>query len=231
MNRGIFPAALPKKEVRESQKNNYKQHNREELSVKEQKRKSFTGRGLLKAFVAALLIAVVMPIVAGVSIAYAAPESKKLIVYYSLSGNTKGLAELIQSLTGADIFELKLVDPYPEEYDAVVERARRELESGDLPALAENIANLADYDVVFLGTQNWFGSLSLPVFTFIDSHDLSGKTIVPFVTHGRGGLQDQVTDLKALIPNAAYLEEFAQFRDETVESDVSQWLARTGMLR
>ena len=199
--------------------------------MRKRKRKSFAGRGLVKAFIAALLIAVVMPVVAGISIAGAEQESKKLIVYYSLSGNTKGLAELIQSLTGADIFELKLVDPYPEEFEAVVERANHERESGDLPALAANIDNLADYDVVFIGTPNWFGTLSMPVLTFIDSHDLSGKTIVPFVTHGRGGLQDQITDLKALVPNATYLEEFSQYRGETVESDVSQWLNRIGILK
>jgi len=208
-----------------------KLNNKEELSMKEGKRKGFAGRSMVRAFIAALLIAAIMPVVAGVSTADAQPEDKKIIVYYSLSGNTKGLAELIQSLTGADIFELELVDPYPEEFEAVVERAGRERETGDLPALAANVDNFADYDVVFLGTPNWFGTLSMPVFTFIDSHDLSGKTIVPFVTHGRGGLQDQITDLKALVPNATYLEEFAQYRDELVESDVSQWLGGIGMLR
>ena len=163
----------------------------------------------------------------------AAPKNKKLIVYYSLTGNTKFVAEQIQSLTGADVFELKLVDPYPVEFDAMIERARNEHESGYRPALINSIKNLSAYDVIFIGSPNWFGTQSIPILAWLESHDLSGKTIIPFVTFGRGGLQNTVTDLKTLLPNNTILEEFGVFRDDVKDSQtaISQWLDKIGMLK
>ncbi|MCL2044283.1 MAG: hypothetical protein FWG89_09100 [Treponema sp.] len=159
-------------------------------------------------------------------------ESRKLIVYYSLSGNTKFIAEHIQTLTGADIFALELVEPYSQEYQVTLERARQEREAGIRPQLAGSIDNLADYDVVFVGTPNWFSSLSLPIFSFLETHDLSGKTVVPFVTFGGGGLQNTITDLKDLQPNAVVLEEFGVTGSaaENSRSEISQWLERIGMI-
>ena len=159
-------------------------------------------------------------------------ESSKLIVYYSLSGNTKFAAEHIQSLTGADISAVELVEPYSEEYQITLDRANQERESGILPQLAGSIDNLADYDVIFIGSPNWFGSLSLPVLSFLDSHDLSGKTIVPFVTFGGGGLQNTIADLRTLVPNAVVLEEFgvAGSAVENSQAEIAQWLERIGMI-
>jgi len=204
---------------------------KEELSVSEQKRKNLPWHSLFKVFAVMLLIAFVMPVVGGISAADAAPESGKLIVYYSWSGNTRYVAEQIQYLTGADIFELKPVDPYPEDFRATAERGRHELDSGYLPPLVGGIDNLADYEVIFIGFPNWFGTLAIPLFTFLESYDLSGKTIVPFISHGRGGLQNTLTDLKALAPNSTFLEELAIYRRETTQSDISQWLDRIGMLK
>ena len=142
--------------------------------MSERKRKNLSRLGLFKAFVAVLFIAVVMSVAGGISAADAAPGSNKLIVYYSWGGNTRYLAEQIQSLTGADIFELKPVDPYPEGFEATAERGRRELDSGYRPPLAGRIDNLADYDVIFIGFPNWFGTLAIPHVTFLESYDLSG---------------------------------------------------------
>ena len=166
------------------------------------------------------------------SIDNAALNGKKLVIYYSLTSNTKFLAEQIQSLTGADIFELLVVDPYSTDIGAAIGRAGREREAGYLPSLVERINNLSDYDVIFIGSPNWFGTLSLPVLSFLESHDLSGKTIVPFITFGRGGLQNTVTELKEQLPNAAFLEEFgvAGIDVRNSQSDISQWLRRIGML-
>jgi len=199
--------------------------------VSEQKKKNLPGRSLFRVFAAVLLIAFVMPAVGGISAANAAPESRKLIVYYSWSGNTRYVAEQIQYLTGADIFELKPVNPYPEDFHATAERGRRELDSGYRPPLAGRIYNLADYDVIFIGFPNWFGTLAIPLFTFLESYDLSGKIIAPFISHGRGGLQNTLTDLKALVIDSTFTEEFAVYRRETTQSDISQWLDRIGMLK
>ena len=154
------------------------------------------------------------------------PEKKMLIVFYSHTGNAKFVAEHIQAITGADVFELIPVDPYPEEVIATIERAGRERAEGVLPQLAGKIENFADYDVIFIGSPNWFGTLSLPVLSFLSTYDLSGKTIVPFITFGRGGFQNTVTDLKTLVPNATVLQEFGVSRDDVKDSppEIMQWL-------
>ena len=161
-----------------------------------------------------------------------ANSDKKLIIFYSLTSNTKFLAEHIQSLTGADIFELFVVDPYSTDIEAAIERVGSEREAGYLPPLVDRINNLSDYDLIFIGSPNWYGTLSLPVLSFLESHDLSGKTIVPFITFGRGGLQNTISDLKERLPNATFLEEFGVAGADVRNSqpDISRWLGRIGML-
>ena len=161
------------------------------------------------------------------------PERKMLIVYYSLTGNGKFVAEYIQSLTGADVFEIKPVEPYSVEFAVTLERAIREREAGILPQLIGRVDNLADYDVIFLGTPNWFGTLSLPFLSFLNSHDLSGKTIVPVIMFGMGGLQNTITDLKAALPYSTFLEEFGSSSSNVRNSqpEILQWLDRIGVLR
>ena len=163
----------------------------------------------------------------------AEPETRKLIVYFSLTGNTRFITEHIQALTGADVFELVPVNPYSKEFRVTLERVRRERASGYFPQLAGRVDNLAGYDVIFIGSPNWFGTLSRPVLSFIKSHDLSGKTIVPFITHGTGGFQNTITDLRALLPNSKILEEFGVFDRNLANSlpAVTQWLGRIGKLR
>ena len=160
-------------------------------------------------------------------------ETRKLIVYFSLTGNTRFVMEHIQTLTGADVFEIVPVNPYSQEFRVTLDRVRRERESGYLPQLASRVGNLADYDVIFIGSPNWFGTLSRPVLSFIKSHDLSGKTIVPFITHGTGGFQNTIRDLRALLPNSTILEEFGVFDRNLANSlpAITQWLGRIGMLR
>ena len=157
------------------------------------------------------------------------PEPKKLIVFFSHTGNAKFVTEHIQALTGADVFEIKTVVPYTEEN--VFELAGQQREAGILPELVGKIDNFADYDIIFFGSPNWFGTLSLPAMSFLNSYDLSGKTVVPFITFGGGGLQNTITDLKELAPNATILEEFGVGRDDVKNSlpDVTAWLERIGM--
>ena len=161
------------------------------------------------------------------------PKIKMLIVFYSHTGNAKFISEQIQDLTGADVFELVPVDPYPEDVNATIERVGQEREYGNLPSLVGRIDNFADYDVIFLGSPNWFGTLSLPVISFLNSYDLSGKTIVPFIAFGGGGLMNTITDLKTFAPNATILEAFGVSRDDVKnsQSDIAQWLERTGILK
>ena len=124
-------------------------------------------------------------------------NAKILIAYYSYSGNTKQVAEAIQKEIGGDLFEIKTEDRYPQEYQAMVNQAKREINEGYRPKLTTAVADMAQYDVVFIGSPNWWGTITPQVSSFLESYDLSGKTVVPFITHGGGGQQNTIADLAA----------------------------------
>ncbi len=115
------------------------------------------------------------------------PARKILVVYFSYSGNTREIANQIHESVGGDIFEIQTVDPYPSNYDAVVKQAKQEKEWGYKPALKTKIENIESYDVIFIGSPIWWGTIPQPVVTFLSEYNLSGKTIVPFCTHAGSG--------------------------------------------
>lgn len=133
-------------------------------------------------------------------------SSKALVVYYSRSGNTEALARMIGNETGADMFRVTTVTPYPEAYRETTEVARAERDNNARPAINGRVENMADYDVVYIGVPNWWSTMPMPMFTFLEQYDLSGKTIVPFVTHGGGGVANCVSDLKKAVPGATVLD-------------------------
>lgn len=134
----------------------------------------------------------------------AAPQasSKSLVVYYSQTGATKKLAEIFQKAKNADVFEIATVTPYPSTYDSTIAAVGAQRESKQWPALVNPRADLAKYDTVYLGYPIMFGSFAPPVYTFLDSNDLSGKVVVPFCTYGSGGRKASAAELKTLEPNA-----------------------------
>ena len=149
-----------------------------------------------------------------------------LVAYFSHTGNTRAIAVQIQEATGADVFEIVPANPYPETYSDVLARARQELKDDIRPELKSAVPDIAPYDVVFVGSPNWFNTIALPVMTFLSSRDFTGKTIVPFVTHGGGGLGKSLQDMKRLAPGATVLEGRA-YRGDAVEDageDVLAWL-------
>ena len=125
-----------------------------------------------------------------------------LIVYFSWSGNTKAVAEEIYKQVGGDLYSIVMETPYSENYNATVAKARQEQQSNARPAIKTRIANIEQYDIVFLGYPNWCGSYPMPVATFVESNKLDGKTIMPFFTHGGGGVQRCDSDLRKLLSNA-----------------------------
>ena len=124
-----------------------------------------------------------------------APKPKILIAYYSYSGNTKAVAEAIQKGVGGDIFEIKAEGSYPEEYRAMTQQAKKEIQDNYRPKLIGKIDNIGQYDVIFLGSPNWWGTITPQVSSFLASYDLSGKRVIPFITHGGGGVQNTIRDL------------------------------------
>lgn len=134
-------------------------------------------------------------------------NAKILVAYYSYSGNTKDVAEAIQKKTGGDLFEIKTEGNYPEEYRPMTEQAKQEIQDGYRPKLTTTVADMAQYDIVFIGSPNWWGTITPQVSSFLESYDLSNKTVIPFVTHGGGGVQNTIKDLTAQCKDCKVLQK------------------------
>ena len=131
---------------------------------------------------------------------------KILIVYYSWSSNTRAMANEIKSIVGGDIFEIKPVKPYPTEYKKCTEQAKDEINKKFRPKIVGEVKDFQKYDVIFIGSPNWWGTIAPPVGTFLTDYNFSGKKVIPFCTHGGGGEQDVFTDMKKMLPNSDVLQ-------------------------
>lgn len=158
-------------------------------------------------------------------------NSKILILFFSHSGNTREMANQIHGITGGDIVEIKTVNNYPANYDAVVKKAKEELSSGYKPKLRSTVNNIDAYDVIFIGYPNWWGTIPMALVTFLSENKLSGKRVVPFCTHEGSGLGSSVKDIKKLAPDSIILEGLA-VRGRSVDNaqnNVLSWLRKIGM--
>lgn len=143
-------------------------------------------------------------------------------------GNAAKLASWIHQEAGGDLHSIVVEEPYSSDYDACLDRAADEKADNARPALASHVDNMEDYDIVFLGFPNWWYTLPMPVLTFVEEYDWSGKTVVPFVTHGTGGLSSTIRDLTAALPeDVTILEPIGVYRPEVdgAQSAVQEWIA------
>lgn len=156
-----------------------------------------------------------------------------LVAYFSWSGNTRRVAQLICEEVEGDIFEIRPAVPYPDSYSEVLEQARREIRSGYKPPLKE-VRDVSPYSVIFIGSPNWWGTIAPPVAAFLAGQDFSGKTLAPFCTHGGGGLGRMAEDIARLCPEATILEPLSIYegdlRDlQATRAKVAAWLNRIGI--
>ena len=153
-----------------------------------------------------------------------------LIVYFSWSGNTKAVAEEIYKQAGGDLYSIVLETPYSENYNATVAKARQEQQSNARPAIKTRIANIEQYDIVFLGYPNWCGSYPMTVATFVESNKLDGKIIMPFFTHGGGGVQRCDSDLRKLLSNAKICPYLilSGSSANSAQGEIAAWLKKAG---
>ena len=153
-------------------------------------------------------------------------------VGYIEKGNTHIIADMIAEEVGADSFEIVRVTPYPKEYKACTDEAKAEQNANARPELTAAVNNFGDYDTVFLGYPNWWGDLPMPVYTFLESYDFSGKTVIPFCTHAGSGLSGTVNTLKSKLNGATVLDGFAiagttaQNNQDKARAEVSEWLGK-----
>jgi len=153
-------------------------------------------------------------------------SARPLVAYFSRSGNTRVVAGLIHRSRGTDLFEIRPASPYPEDYLETVAQARKESDSGLEPALEAKVDRIADYDTVFLGFPIWGGTAPPVIRSFLSGHDLAGKTLVPFITHGGYGLGNSQSVLARHAPKARRLTGFVMEADQerrTMER-VKGWL-------
>lgn len=132
-------------------------------------------------------------------------SANAVIVYFSWSGNTKAAAEEIGRQTGADLFELAPAEPYTSDYNALLDIAQEERQNNARPAISGDI-DLSEYDTVFIGYPIWWGDMPMILYTFLDQADLSGKTVLPFVTSGGSGLSGTVGAIREAEPDATVTE-------------------------
>jgi flavodoxin len=161
-------------------------------------------------------------------------SAKSLVAYYSSkgsAGNTGIVALKIQQATGSDIFQIQTKKTYPDDYTQTTTLAKQELKDKARPELLRALENPSRYDVIYLGYPCWWGTMPMGVFTFLETTDLSGKTLVPFCTHGGSGLSNSVKDLKEACPKSKVLAGIAirGASAGTSDGDITSWLKKNGL--
>jgi flavodoxin len=146
-------------------------------------------------------------------------------------GNTEVVAKIIQEITRGDQFHIEAVHTYPEDYTETTEVAKEELRTSARPKLSGHVETMASYDRIFLGYPNWWGTMPMPVYTFLEDYNLSGKTIAPFCTHEGSGLGRSVTDIKKMCPKSTVLDGLAIRGGDVknAQNEVSGWLGELGL--
>ncbi len=151
---------------------------------------------------------------------------KVLIAFFSWGGNTRGIAKEIQSQTGADIFEIELVNPYSDDYNTVLDEAQRDQNVQARPEIKNKVENLEQYDTIILGYPNWWASIPMPIASFLEEYDFTGKTIIPFCSHGGGRFGQSLTAISKLAPNAVMGEALSVHYSggSSLSEDIADWL-------
>ncbi|URZ05547.1 flavodoxin [Clostridium felsineum] len=167
-------------------------------------------------------------------------DKKCLIAYFSRKGNnyvdggiknlavgnTEVAAEIIRKVIDGDIFCIDSVKEYPKDYTEATNVAKEELNLNARPNLSDKVENMEDYDVIILGYPNWWGTMPMPVFTFLEEYNFSGKTILPFCTHEGSGLGHSEKDIKKVCSNSDILSGLAIRGSSvnTAEKSIVSWL-------
>ena len=156
------------------------------------------------------------------------PSRGILIACYSFSGSTQALAEEIALQAGGTVRVLVPEEPYAFDYNTAAKEARSQIARGFCPKLSSGNEPIDAYDMVFVGTPNWFKSMAPPLLSFLRSHDFTGKTVIPFCTHGGGGAGQIEDEVRRACGGATLLPGMALAEGPAPEK-VAAWLAQIGM--
>ncbi len=158
------------------------------------------------------------------------PTRKSLVVYFSATGNTKALAEKIAAASDSDIFEIVPEEPYTSDdlnYNSDCRANKEQNDANARPAISNEVKNIESYNTVFIGYPIWWGTMPKIINTFLDTYDLSGKTILPFCTSGGSGISSSVSAIKNACPNADVKDGF-RGTSSTSSDDIKNWLNSVG---
>lgn len=156
------------------------------------------------------------------------PEQPKVLVtYFSYTGNTEQGAQLMAEALGADLFTIEMEQPYR---GNIYDVSQRDLNQDARPALATHVADMAQYDVVLVGYPTWWGTMPMPMFTFLSEYDFSGKTLLPFSSHGSTRFGDSISDFSKQVPGAYVGQAFEYYYSggSELEAEIAAWLKESG---
>ena len=141
-------------------------------------------------------------------------------------GNMQYMAMTIQEAIGGELFRIETTEEYPLEHETLVNQAKEEQNEDARPELATHIENVEQYDMIFLGYPNWWGDMPQPLYTFLEEYDFSGKTIIPFNSHGGSGFSNTIEEIKKLQPNATVKDDGLSISRNDVadsEQEITDW--------
>ena len=157
-------------------------------------------------------------------------NGKILVAYFSWGGTTQRMAQEIVRQTGADLFRIEPVVPYPTEYTPCTEVAREEKDNNARPAIVSKVENWADYDTVFIGCPIWWWTTPMIICTFTESYDFKGKTVVPFCTYAATYRDETLARIVELTPDAEHLTGEGLTSGRINEQNISSWLKEIGLI-
>ncbi|HJB27572.1 MAG TPA: flavodoxin [Candidatus Blautia faecavium] len=150
-----------------------------------------------------------------------------------VTGNTGAVARMISEAAKADLFSIRTVQKYPDNYDDTLDQAQDEQSQDTRPELETELESLDAYQTIFLGFPNWWGDMPMAVYSFLDDYDLSGKTLIPFVTSGGSGFSSTISEIESAEPEADVLEGLSLSSSEASDAEevVEDWLDGLGYLQ
>lgn len=142
-------------------------------------------------------------------------------------GNTQFVAQKIGEETGGELFQIETVQSYPSDHDELTEYADNEKRQNARPELKTHIADMEQYDIIYIGYPNWWGDMPMPVYSFLEEYQMDGKIIVPFSTHGGSGFSATISTISGLQPNATVIDSALTISRNSVsdaQQEIKNWV-------
>ena len=161
-------------------------------------------------------------------------ELSTVVIDGEVLGNTQYVAYIIAENTGADIFRIEPVTPYPLDHSELEDIAQKEQSENFRPEIAGTVEDIDQYDTIFFGFPNWYYDMPMIMYSFLDQYDLAGKTVVPFVTSGASGFSDSINTIKEREPDADVVADGLSILRNVVqdsEADIIEWLTEKGFVQ